>query len=199
MKKLKAVGLVLAAVLCGAVYGDSDWTLVSQTDVARGSRPVQTTAIVSKNLAVWHFGGPGLVEIGQLRPVDAGSGRLSLVGGCLSFNEDFTNLSIEGLGIHSRRVGDWQLHATGGFYSPRSDGILGWIGFSPETRLTRSIGGGVEVGIAADLWWFEGSQADLRIGPIIRQEGKEGSFALRYFPENKTVRLDIGTPIKTCW
>ena len=164
--------------------------------MARGSGPVQTTALLSEDGELWHYGGAKLIEIGRLQAADAGKGRLSLVGGYLSFSEKFNNVSLEGFGIHDRQVGKIRLHAAGGFYSPRSDGSCGWIAFSPETQLTRKVGKGVEVGVAGDLWWFEGGNPDIRVGPYVRQEGKDGTLAVRWFPEDKVWRAEICAPIK---
>lgn len=186
---------VFLAVSVGAVYGDGVSAL-SQTDLSRGPKVCQTTALLSANLEVWHFDGPGNIEIGRLKVADAGKGRLSLVGGYLSFSEKFDNISLEAFGVHDRQVGDWRLHAAGGVYSPRSDGSCGWIAFSPETRLTKSAGKGLEVGVAGDLWWIESVKFDVRVGPYGRVEGKDGAMAVRYFHEDRQWRLEVCMPIK---
>lgn len=193
MAGLSAIALLLA--VSGTVYG-GEWSVLSQTDMKAGNISF-TNAFVSPKLEVWCFNHPNfrIWEVGRLGVVDAGKSRLTLLGGYLSYQEVTEDLFAEGFAIHKKDFGNsWNLHSAGGFYAPLTGGS--WSLFSPETRLVKPVQKGTEVGLAGDLWWFEGARADFRVGPIVRFSGDAGTLSLRYFPEDKFARFEVAAPIK---
>jgi hypothetical protein len=177
--KNKTLLIVTAALLAATANAQ---TLIVRTQARDASAPYSTLGLLlPSGWELWGFGLPNHrtadVQIGRVTPVN----RNLLLGASLAYWPASKKSFVQPIGFYFGRAFGGDFKSQFATYVPLNGGPRIW--FSEETRLDWHVGG-IHLGVSGSYWQFEGSDAEIRVGPIVRfpiTQGATGSVSCHPF------------------
>lgn len=174
---MKKITLLVSLLIVSAAGAD---TLFARTELKDGQNPSYTLGYcTSEGLEAWAFALPSfpILEVGYTHYFPLSGKTAVLAGGYMSRWCQVDQWYAEPAAIWFAHAGDFKVKSFWGAYVPLNGGAL--QAYCDPTNLTFQISPSVDLGVAANAWFADGSKPSCGFGPVVNWKVNDLSFSAR--------------------